>query len=512
MKKLIILTTVACIALSTTIAQILPSYVPTTGLLGYWGFTGNAHDYSAKGNNGAVNGAILVQDRFAKTNKAYQFNVSQTIVVPDSDYLDGMTLGLTISFWVKLPAVTAPNILISKSTGCYITGDDAYAVSILSNGKLSVQLFDPAGNNNYQYGSIVVADNKWHHVAIAWYKPQTVIYVDGAADLGASYTLTFGPIGTSQDPLIFGHGNVSVCGVTYSYGEILDDICIYNRALSQSEIDALYSSCTGAPTAAITAIGNTSFCAGGDVLLKCSPGFGLTYQWKKNNSNISGATSSTYNVTTSGNYKCLVTNSCGTVTSNVIAVTSKANAIVTLTTSGSAAFCAGDSVTINASGTGTSYSLQWYRNDASLTGDSAHNYIAKQPGTYKVVSKNNTTGCSRISAGSVTTTVNCRMANPNLSTGSIESESSITNPINLYPNPNAGSFTFEYAGLSEDENGTATIQLYNSVGQKVYEFSIGVQNGHVSKELNLNGSVKNGIYLLKMEINNQVYDSKVMIN
>lgn len=158
------------------------------------------------------------------------------------------------------------------------------------------------------------------------------------------------------------------------------------------------------------------------------------------------------------------------------------------------------------------YSLQWYRSNISILGATGSSYVAKQPGTYKVVSKNNVNGCSRISSSSVTTTVNCRMANPNQRAGTIVNETSIANPINLYPNPNEGSFTFEYSGLSEDENGTAVIQLYNSTGKKVYESNVEVENGKVSKEINLNAVVKNGMYLLKMEINNQVYNSKVIIN
>ena len=42
----------------------VPSYVPTNGLVGWWGFNGNANDESGNGNNGTVNGATLIADRF----------------------------------------------------------------------------------------------------------------------------------------------------------------------------------------------------------------------------------------------------------------------------------------------------------------------------------------------------------------------------------------------------------------------------------------------------------------
>jgi hypothetical protein len=50
-------------------AQI-PSYVPTSGLVGWWPFNGNANDECGNGNNGTVNGATLTTDRFGVANKA----------------------------------------------------------------------------------------------------------------------------------------------------------------------------------------------------------------------------------------------------------------------------------------------------------------------------------------------------------------------------------------------------------------------------------------------------------
>lgn len=65
------------------------------------------------------------------------------------------------------------------------------------------------------------------------------------------------------------------------------------------------------PTAIITPQGPTTFCAGGSVTLKANSGTGLTYQWKKNGTNISGATGNNYIATTAGTYKVKVTNSNG---------------------------------------------------------------------------------------------------------------------------------------------------------------------------------------------------------
>ena len=55
-------------------AQV-PGYVPTDGLVGYWGFNGNANDESGNGNDGTVNGATPTEDRFGNANSAYDLSL-----------------------------------------------------------------------------------------------------------------------------------------------------------------------------------------------------------------------------------------------------------------------------------------------------------------------------------------------------------------------------------------------------------------------------------------------------
>lgn len=50
------------------------SQIPTTGLIGYWTFNGNASDSSGNGNDGVVYGATLTSDRFGNVNSAYSFD------------------------------------------------------------------------------------------------------------------------------------------------------------------------------------------------------------------------------------------------------------------------------------------------------------------------------------------------------------------------------------------------------------------------------------------------------
>lgn len=76
-----------------------------------------------------------------------------------------------------------------------------------------------------------------------------------------------------------------------------------------------------APTALITAGGPTTFCQGSSVVLTAQSGTGYTYQWRRNGTNITGATAPTYTATLSGNYTVNVTASGCVSTSNTISVT-----------------------------------------------------------------------------------------------------------------------------------------------------------------------------------------------
>jgi len=58
-------------------SQSVPSYVPTNGLVGWWGFNGNAQDGSGNGNHGTVTGATLTTDRFGNQNAAYSYSNSR---------------------------------------------------------------------------------------------------------------------------------------------------------------------------------------------------------------------------------------------------------------------------------------------------------------------------------------------------------------------------------------------------------------------------------------------------
>ena len=69
------------------------------GLVAYYPFNGNANDESGNGNDGEVNGATLVKDRFGNSGKAYSFDgVDDNIEVPETEGFESNAH--TISGWI----------------------------------------------------------------------------------------------------------------------------------------------------------------------------------------------------------------------------------------------------------------------------------------------------------------------------------------------------------------------------------------------------------------------------
>src|SRR5207342_3251667 len=137
-------------------------------------------------------------------------------------------------------------------------------------------------------------------------------------------------------------------------------------------------------------------------------GSNKTYQWKKSNINIAGATLSSYTATTGGSYKVTVTNivtGCSKTTASATVVTVNTLPTATITPQGPTTFCAGGSVVL-AANTGAGLTYKWKKGSNFISGATLSNYTATTGGNYKV-QITNSNGCSKTSAG-VTVTVPCK--------------------------------------------------------------------------------------------------------
>ncbi len=144
------------------------------------------------------------------------------------------------------------------------------------------------------------------------------------------------------------------------------------------------------PVSAISANGPLTFCENNSVVLQSvnfDPGY--TYQWMVNNTNVNSAISSNHTATSSGIYTLNITNSCGSVVSNSLAVNVNPLPIASVTSSSPVTFCDGGSVLLNTLFDST-LTYQWLLNGISISGETSNILQANLSGDYKVAATN---GC-----------------------------------------------------------------------------------------------------------------------
>jgi hypothetical protein len=154
--------------------------------------------------------------------------------------------------------------------------------------------------------------------------------------------------------------------------------------------------CPG-PAAAITAQSATTFCSGGSVILNANTGAGLSWQWLKNGINITGANSSSYTATASGNYSVRVYNTAGCyAVSNTIVVSVQGLPNSSIWYQVPASFCQGTGKSLYGY-IQTNVSYQWILNGVDIPGATSHSYNATAGGNYTLRTVN-AAGCTTTTA------------------------------------------------------------------------------------------------------------------
>ena len=202
--------------------------VPTDGLVAYYPFNGNAHDESGNGNDGTVFGASLVSDRFGNFNSAYSFDGTDDRIIVNHDPSLNLGTAFTISAWVISDVTPASNNpMLAKGTAF---ASHEYSL-FFANGsnKPWISLNGGAASNQQVGPNMGVSTTDWLHIVGLYEAGVLKLYIDGVESAAANRAA---PIATTSDLRI---------GALQSlfYRGLIDDIRIYNRALTEAEIQVL---------------------------------------------------------------------------------------------------------------------------------------------------------------------------------------------------------------------------------------------------------------------------------
>jgi len=222
------------------IAALILVHTPTSratlteGLVGYWSFDDWAdpgRDDSGNGNDGTVHGATWTTGKFGG---ALSFDgVDNYVSVSDDAALD-ITGNITVSAWVYLTRGGLYQAIVTKcvSSGARNNPFD-FRTTWHAKPDLAFVRADAVAHERV-YGTVALAMGQWHHVSVRVENNIPDFYVNGyITGKYADTTFTRTPTGNAN-PLLIGRRDDGLY-----FNGLIDEVRIYNRALSGSEIMAL---------------------------------------------------------------------------------------------------------------------------------------------------------------------------------------------------------------------------------------------------------------------------------
>ncbi|MBN2396390.1 MAG: T9SS type A sorting domain-containing protein [Candidatus Atribacteria bacterium] len=212
-----------CIIFNSILWSILFADI-NNGLRAYYPFNGNANDESGNGNNGIVNGAVLTEDRFGTANSAYYFSSSGGNTRIDVDVnFPPSPVGFAISFWINRSGTGYINPRVLEFYDGTGPGGD-WQIEWFNDGYLS-------------YMNTDLQNDVWYHVVVNFDGANFVSYLNGSYEgtwdgSYSAWTLPFAGDGA------FGRMNHPAWD---AFNGKLDDILIYDRELTEDDIQSLYN-------------------------------------------------------------------------------------------------------------------------------------------------------------------------------------------------------------------------------------------------------------------------------
>jgi hypothetical protein len=218
--------------------QIMP-YSLRDGLVAYYPFNGNAKDDSGNRNHGIIQGNVqTAADRFGNPSRAYSFTAPSCIRIDTGSPFQFTSSNFSVSLWVK-PA-TNPGVagasLLSKSHGAPANREWAIGMGEVVN-QYEFIFCDSITGNFVRPTATAFSTTNWNHFVAVKSGKRIITYWNGGEVINTKDLST---------PLLVPNGNLPLylgCfeGSDRYYTGLMDDIFIFNRSLTLSEIQQLYN-------------------------------------------------------------------------------------------------------------------------------------------------------------------------------------------------------------------------------------------------------------------------------
>lgn len=214
---------------------------PVFGLVGWWRGEGDVSDPVGNHNGAFYSGTNALAASVTSTGmvgSAFVFYGTNFISIPDASALKPVQL--TLEAWV-FPTIQSGNYQTIIARGSAVNDDDAYYLGVL-NGTPYFWTKTSGSMSSLAGGALLL--NQWSHVAATFDGAVKRLYVNGilVGVQGGLGPLTYDPLSA---PITIGSDWVAN-GPQYLFNGLLDEVSIFNRALSAFEINGIYSAnCAG---------------------------------------------------------------------------------------------------------------------------------------------------------------------------------------------------------------------------------------------------------------------------
>jgi len=242
------------------------------GLISWWTGEGTANDLVGTNNGTLENGVTYTP---GEVGQAFSFNgVNQYVSVPDNPSWGFGTNAFSIDLWANYSALGGSPAFLANDEG---GGSTHKWIFWLDGSILELHVNTPSGGatyiGSYSFSPIV---GQWYHIALTRNATNFLFYINGS--LVSSNTSTV-VIPTPNAPLTIGQAEGS-----FNFSGMLDEIQVYNRALSSSEVQAIYQAGTNGmcPPTPLMFIGSPGYSKTSGVVLNASLRSGQSYHIQAN--------------------------------------------------------------------------------------------------------------------------------------------------------------------------------------------------------------------------------------
>jgi hypothetical protein len=197
--------------------------------------SGGVVDYMGRNNLTATAGAL--QTDTGKYGRGFSFNGSSGYIgVSNVDSSLDIRGNITLGAWIKINKLSQSNQEIIIKGYDSAAGWQQYHLKYVTTGAITFRIGNSSTDNLLTTSNNVISDNNWHYVTATWNGTMQSIYVDGVLSKNQSTTISL-----MQSRSYFAVGSDIGDGGRYYFNGSIDDVMIFNRSLTSSEILSIYN-------------------------------------------------------------------------------------------------------------------------------------------------------------------------------------------------------------------------------------------------------------------------------